>query len=260
MTTRPLSRSALLLTLALLASPLLAQTAGPAPEDGRWRFTVTPYLWATAQEGEASFKGLPPQPVEMSFGDIWDNLDFAALFAFEAHNGRWGVATDVVYMNLGAKIPRRVLDQPEPGVDLRQFVAEGVALYRVHRGAPREGLQSYVDLLAGARYNKVRAGLQAELIPDTERSFGWVDGLAGARFQAPLSPKVAVAGRADVAGFGSDFTWQARADLLVRLSEHWALEGGYRYIDTDYDEGTGTDRKLWSMVNKGPHLGVQIGW
>lgn len=116
-----LRRCALALSLALLASPLLAQPAAPTPDDGRWRFAVTPYLWATAQEGEASFKGIPPQPVELSFGDIWDNLDFAALFAFEAHNGRWGVATDVVYMNLGAKIPRRVLDLPEPAVDLRQF-------------------------------------------------------------------------------------------------------------------------------------------
>jgi hypothetical protein len=58
-------------------------------------------------EGEASFRGLPPQPVEMSFGDIWENLDFGALAAFEAHNGRWGLATDVVFMNLGAKIPLR---------------------------------------------------------------------------------------------------------------------------------------------------------
>jgi len=33
-----------------------------------------------------------------------------------------------------------------------------------------------------------------------------------------------------------------------------------RYIDVDYDKGTGTGRKLWSMVNKGPYLAVQIGW
>ena len=59
---------------------------------------------------------------------------------------------------------------------------------------------------------------------------------------------------------GSDLTWQARADLRAQLSTHWELGVGYRYIDTDYDEGTGTDRKLWSMVNKGPYLAVQIAW
>jgi hypothetical protein len=196
----------------------------------------------------------------MSFGDIWENLDFAALGAFEAHNGRWGVATDLVFMNLGATIPREVLGQPAPSVDSRQFVLEGDFLFRVHEGAPRERMRSYVDVVAGARYNKVRAGLQTSLIPDTERAFDWVDGVIGARFQAPLSAKVAIGGRADIAGFGSDLTWQAHADLRVQVSRHWAIGAGYRYIDIDYEEGSGPERKLWSMVNKGPYLGVQIGW
>lgn len=257
---------ALVAGLAVLAAtPVDAQTAAaPAaaaqPEDGAWRFAFTPYLWATSQKGEASFKGIPPQPIELSFGDIWENLDFAALGTFEAHNGRWGVATDLVFMNLGATIPVEVLGQRDLGVDSRQFVFEATALYRVHRGAPRDGMRSFVDLLAGARYNKVRAGIETSLIPDTERSFDWVDGVAGARFQAPLAEKVAIGGRADIAGFGSDLTWQVQADLRVRLSRHWGLAGGYRYIDIDYDKGEGRDRKLWDMVNKGPFLDVQIAW
>lgn len=257
---------ALVAGLAVLAAtPVAAQTAvapttAPPSEDGGWQYAFTPYLWATSQEGEASFKGIPPQPIELSFGDIWENLDFAALGAFEARKGRWGVATDLVFMNLGAKVPREVLGQPEPSVDSRQFVFEADVLYRFHRGAPREGMRSFADLLAGARYNKVRAGLQTALIPDTERSFDWVDGVIGARFQVPLAEKVAIGARADVAGFGSDFTWQAHADLRVQLSKHWGLGAGYRYIDIDYDEGTGADRKLWSMVNEGPYLAVQIAW
>ena len=254
------SRSALVLSLALVGSPLRAQSPTPPAADGRWHYAFTPYLWATSQKGEASFKGIPPQPIEMSFGDIWDNLDFAALGAFEANNGRWGVATDVVFMNLGAKVPREVLGQPEPSVDSRQLMFEADALYRLFRGAGGEGMGSYVDLVAGARYNKVRAGLQTSLIPDTERAFDWVDAVIGGRFQVPLARKVALGGRADIAGFGSDLTWQVHADLRVQLSTHWAIGAGYRYIDTDYDEGTGTERKLWSMVNKGPYLAVQIGW
>jgi len=257
--------AAMLALAALTAVPAAAQTAGAPPaaataDDGHWHYVFTPYLWTMSQKGEASFKGIPPQPIEMSFSDIWNNLDFPALGAFEAHNGRWGVATDLMYMNLGAKVPVSVLGQPEPSIDARQFTFEATALYRVYRGAPREGMRSYVDLVAGARYNKVRAGLQTSLIPDTERSFDWVDGVIGARSQLPLAKKVAIGGRADIAGFGSDLTWQAHADLRVQLSQHWALGAGYRYIDTDYDKGTGADRKLWSMVNKGPYLAIQIGW
>ena len=32
---------------------------------------------------------------------------------------------------------------------------------------------------------------------------------------------------------------------------------GYSF---DYDKGTGADRKLWSMVNKGPYLVAQVSW
>ena len=248
-------------------APSRAQaTASAAPpaaatDDGRWHFALSPYLWTSTMKGEASFKGLPPQPVDVSWGDIWSNLDFGALASFEAHNGRWGVGADMVFMNLGAKVPLPdVLGQREPGVDSRQLVLEGDFLFRVVRGAPREGMRGYVDLVAGARYNKVSAQLETQVLPDTKRSFDWVDGVIGARFLAPLSRRVALGGRADVAGFGSDFTWQAHADLRFQLSRHWALGAGYRYIDTDYDEGTGTERKLWSIVNEGPYLGVQIAW
>ena len=200
---RSLRALPLAVALALVGSPLRAQSTAAGPDDGRWHYAFTPYLWASAMEGEASFKGLPPQPVEMSFGDVWENLDFGALAGFEAHNGRWGLATDVVFMNLGAKVPLpEMLGQAEPGVDSRQFVAEADFLFRVHRGAPRQGMRSFVDLVAGARYNKVSA----------------------------------------------------------QISDHWTLGGGYRCIDTDYDKGSGTDRKLWSMVSKGPYLGVQIDW
>jgi hypothetical protein len=167
----------------------------------------------------------------------------------------------MVFMNLGAKVPLPdVLGQREPGVDSRQLVIEGAFLFRVVHGAAREGMRGYVDLVAGPRYNKGSAQLETQVLPDTKQSFDWVDGVVGARFLAPLSRRVALAGRADIAGFGSDFTWQAHADLRFQLSRHWGIGAGYRYIDTDYDEGTGTDRKLWSIVNKGPYLGVQIAW
>jgi opacity protein-like surface antigen len=59
---------------------------------------------------------------------------------------------------------------------------------------------------------------------------------------------------------GGKATWQAYADLRFRLSEHWSVGAGYRYIDTDYDQGRGTDRRLWSIVNKGPYAGVRLAW
>jgi outer membrane receptor protein involved in Fe transport len=164
-------------------------------------------------------------------------------------------------MNLGAKVPLPdVLGAREPGVDSRQLMAEADLLYRVHEGAATPGFRSSVDLVAGVRYNRVSAQLETSILPDTKRSFDWLDAVAGARFLAPLSPRVALAARVDLAGFGSDLTWQALADVRIRLSQRWTLGAGYRYIDTEYDQGSGSGRKLWRMVNKGPWFGAQVGW
>jgi hypothetical protein len=36
--------------------------------------------------------------------------------------------------------------------------------------------------------------------------------------------------------------------------------GGRLTAPWQADEGEGTERKLWSMVNKGPYLAVQVAW
>lgn len=257
-------RKAVLAGVAVLvlagAVPAAAQTADSGADDARWHFALTPYLWGMSAKGTVSFKGIPEQPVDASFGDILSNFNFGFLGRTEGRKGRWGFATDLTYMNLGAKIPvRTVLERFEPEVDMRQFAGEAVGFYRLHRSAGK-GAPGYVDVLAGARYNEVSSRLQGADFEGTKRSLSWVDGLVGMRFAAPLGEKWALSGRGDVAGFGSQLAWQLEGDLWFHLSPRWAISAGYRYIDTDYDKGTGTDRKVWKIVNQGPLLSAVYGW
>ncbi len=246
--------------MALCGSPLLARSAAGAPEEDGWRFAFSPYLWASGMEGEAALKGLPPQPVEMSFGDVWSNLDFAALGAFEARRGRLGIGTDLVFMNLGAKVPLPdVLGHREPGIDVRQLMAEADVFYRAFSRASGHGRQAFVDVLAGARYSSVSAQLETSVLPDTRRSFGWVEAVVGARGEAPLSRRLAIAGRADAA-IGSEVSWQFLGDLKFRVSQHWRIGAGYRYAEAHHEEGEGSARKLWSMTSQGPYFGAQVEW
>ena len=62
-------------------------------------------------------------------------------------------------------------------------------------------------------------------------------GQGGARVRGPRQPNTTLS----TSGFG--------AGLSGRLTAPWQA-----------DKGEGTERKLWSMVNKGPYLGVQTGW
>lgn len=252
---------ALVLGLVSAGRTVGAQTSASGADDSKWHFALTPYLWGTSMKGTASFLGIPEQPVEASFGDIWSNLDFAFLGRLEARKGQWGLATDTVFMNLGARIPVGVvLGKLEPEVDMRQFAAEGIAFYRFHGRAPAKGTAGFVDLLAGARYNSVSGQLKGKEFERTRRELTWTDALAGVRFQAPMGARWSFAGRGDVAGFGSKLTWQLEGNLWYGLSQRWALGAGYRYLDTDYDKGTGINRKVWKMVNQGPVISFVYGW
>jgi hypothetical protein len=247
------------LALLLLTPPLRAQTAGA--DDDRWHFAVAPYFWVAGLSGTVSFKGIPEQPVDASFSDVIENFDIGVATRFDARKGRWGLAADFNYLNLGASIPaREVLGHFEPEVDLRQLITEADVFYRAYQGRQAEGVPAFFDVLAGARYNGMRTQIRGSEFEGTKRTFDWVDGVAGIRFQAPLGRKVTVGGRGDIAGFGSDFTWQLQGDLAFHLSPRWALSGGYRYCDVDYDKGTGLDRKVYKIATSGPVVGFVYAW
>lgn len=248
-------------SLLLLAAPLRAQSAASGADDDRWHFALVPYFWTAGISGTVSFKGIPPQPVEASFSDVIENFDFGFASRFEGRKGRWGFATDLLYMNLGAKIPvGEVLGRLEPEIDVRQLVGEADAFYRAHRGPQTEGVPAFVDVLVGARYNGMSSQLEGPEFEGTKRTFDWVDAVVGVRWQAPLGRKVTFGGRGDIAGFGSDFTWQLQGDLAFHLSPRSALLGGYRYYDVDYDKGSGLDRKVYKIATKGPLVAFVYGW
>jgi hypothetical protein len=136
------------------------------------------------------------------------------------------------------------------------------------RARPRRwttaGISRFVDLLAGARYMSNRAGLAVErdgdAIAGTEKSLGWVDALAGVRVRLPLGGKVALHARGDVAGLGSDFSWNLQGGFEVALGNRWKTGAGYRYLDVDYDKGQAADRRIWKTTYQGPYLFFAYAW
>jgi hypothetical protein len=66
-----------------------APPSAPAPAGSEWTFTIAPYLWAAGLQGDIGLFGRQPVHVDMSFGDIFDNLRFGGMVVGEAHNGTW---------------------------------------------------------------------------------------------------------------------------------------------------------------------------
>ncbi len=66
-----------------------------APSD-KWQFAIIPYLWLMGINGKTTIKGRTSN-LNVSFGDIWDNLDFAAEVHIEAWKDRYGFFIDTSF-------------------------------------------------------------------------------------------------------------------------------------------------------------------
>ena len=257
-----------LLALALLAPvlPAVAQTAQPtAAMDGKWHFTVIPYVWMTGIKGDVSVANLVEVPVDASFSDILSDFDFGLQGHFEARKNRIGFAVDVMYTNLGVPVASSapVVGRLDLHADVRQTFAEGLFLYRVAQGG-RADNPANLDVLAGGRYTNTRTRLTAtgpagiEYDGDSQ-DLDWVDALAGVRFRAPLGSRLAFLGRADVAGFGSKLTWNLEGDLAFRAGDRWAIGAGWRHLDIDYEED-GAPAKQFDIAYDGPRVWFAYAW
>jgi len=102
----------------------LPMPAGAAVDmyDGRWHYTVAPYLWVPTINGTLNFAapgslgnlggggmlggGLPSgTTVGVTLGPsaLFSNLNFGFLGYFEARKANWSVFTDVIYMSLSSQ-------------------------------------------------------------------------------------------------------------------------------------------------------------
>ena len=92
---------ALAATLSCLAA-LLTNHPSSAQSSDEWRFQAIAYVYLPSVDGETTFPssgGAGGASVDAS--KLLENLNFAFMGSFEASNGRWGMFTDVIYLDFG---------------------------------------------------------------------------------------------------------------------------------------------------------------
>jgi len=222
----------------------------PPPETSGWTFTGAAYLWAAGIDGKSGAFGLPPQDVDISFGDVLNNLDFAFMGLGEARNGRFSVGMDIAYAALGTTVdtPFGIIAD-DIDVSVQTLMATGVAGYAVVDTGT-----SHVDLIAGARVwwidNTLDVNAGGVQIASFSDGDTWVDPLVGAKFKADLGSDFYVSGWGMVGGFGvaSDFMWDVLGGVGYEMSESVSLFGGYRAVGVDYSN----DGFVYDVVQHGP--------
>lgn len=280
-------RCAAAFPLAFLASPALAQDdAGPEPaqvasampiaatDEGfrmpspideeaeqqtgtGWEVTVTPYIWFSGLNGEVGvFPALPPVDVDISFGDVLENLKIAGMVALTVRKDRFVVLADVSYIDLGTSRDVGIRDPSflEIELDTETFTSTLAAGYRAVDQGPM-----FVDVLAGARISSVNtelalSGPVRSLVADSSET--WVDPVVGARAHVPLGGNWALALYGDIGGFGvsSDVTWQLLGTVQFAVSRSVRLAAGWRHYAVDYQEGA----FIYDVSMSGPIVGASF--
>ncbi|MCB1859229.1 MAG: hypothetical protein KDI63_13190 [Gammaproteobacteria bacterium] len=242
---------------------LFLNASGAVAATDEWQFEVTPYLLAAGMDGTAGVRDHTAD-VDMSFSDIWNDLEGAFMALFTAQKGPWTLGLEGVYMKLEDDKIRTVTGpgglisiNGELDVTAKLYVFQGTVGYRVLDDT------TLVDVLGALRYTKLDLDAKVDVAfappifsgsAGADGSESWTDFAVGARVVHPLSDKVSLLGYADVGAGGSDLTYQLVGGINWEFRKDFVAKLGYRYLSWDYEENGNT----WDIAVAGPYLGLGI--
>lgn len=226
---------------------------------GGWDFSLTPYLWAAGIDGQVTLQG-NTVPVDVGFDELFDNLETALTLHFEASKRSWGLFLDTSYIKLESEFESVLRPGPVPGARVGGLAALDYALVEaaVFRrwGNERGGW----DVLFGLRYWDFEQNVTRILVPGLELSGGgsrsWTDLMVGFRYNASPSDRWLIRVRYDIAGLGSELTWNTSLIFHYFFPKLVSLAFGYRYLDLDYTDGSGGELFAMDLAMDGPVLGI----
>ena len=238
---------------ALPASARAADVAAPADTSG-WTFTTAAYLWGASLDGKSGVFGLPPQDVELSFGDILEDLQFAVMGLGEARKGPFVLGMDLTYTKVSSTVdsPRGVLFD-DISIDTTSWMVTGFGGYSIF-----DNDVARIDLIGGARYWSVNTEFELESKRQqldgrtAEDGASWVDPLVGAKMLVDVTPDFYISAWGMIGGFdvGSELMWDVMAGAGYRFTDAFSVFGGYRAVSVDYDD----DGFVYDVVQQGPVL------
>lgn len=248
-------------------APAVATEEKPGSQSG-WEFQAAPYLWAIALNGDATVKGQEAD-VEVSFSDIWDELNIALMLEYEARKGHWGLWGNTIYANLGKSNADVDGIKIEPTAKVLWQGAGGfyrLGTWDLAESSGKNTPSVTVDTYLGVRYTYLDLSLDIKGFDNVDGDKHWVEPLAGVRTQWALSEKWAINLAGDIGGvaFGSDFAWDAFGLVGYRFNlfgeDNARAFAGYRALSQDYTDGSGDDKFKWDVTLYGPVLGLVINF
>jgi len=246
----------IILMVMMLVCFSASALAGEQAEEGNWDFNLAPlYLWMVDMEGTLGVGPVTSYP-DVPFSDIFDNLESVFTVHFEGmHRSNWGFFFDYSYLDIGASGPGP--QGTTINIDMASTIVEVGGLYRIKNGPHN------FDMLGGVRYTKLEPDVTITP-PGGKRGLSedWYDPIVGVRYFYDFGNKWMLSARGDIGGFGvgCDFTWNVAALVHFQPWKNVGFVAGYRALDQDYEDGSGSSRFAYDMRLAGPLLGLNIVW
>ena len=252
------------LILAVFAPSVPAEEK--ADEESGWEFQVAPYMWFLSAEGDVTVKG-QKSDVDISFDEIWDELNIAGMVAYDARKGNLGFWGNTIYANLGnsTKVEGIRID---PSVNLLWQGLGGfyrLGTWNLTDAPGKKAATVTADTYFGARYTYLGIKLDIDGFPNKDRDKHWVEPILGVRTYWDLPKRWTFMLAGDIGGvaFGSDFAWQTFGLIGYRFAlfskeNNARVLAGYRALSQDYTNGSGDDKFEWDVTLHGPILGLVI--
>ncbi|HEX2971653.1 MAG TPA: hypothetical protein VHP11_04940 [Tepidisphaeraceae bacterium] len=244
--------------ILLLALPILLLNFTPsdllaAEPDGQWHLDANLGLWGLAADGTVGV-GRVQADVDLSFSDLIEHTNFAAMGGIELTKSNWVVDFNGIYAELSGNEsgPRDLVDID---VDAQMGIADlavGYTLVRTKLGT----MPLTLTPALGVRYTYLSLELDPERLRSVSNHEDWWDPYVGGRVVLSLTPNLNWRTEGTIGGFsvGSDLTWSAATYLDWKLSKSITLNIGYRALAWDFENANFE----WDITMHGPWLGLTI--
>ena len=260
---------------ALLPVTAAAQTM-PSASDGKWQTTVSMYGWVPEIDGKVNLPGGGTGDLHVGMSDVISHLKMTFMGAIDVHNGRWGVFTDFIYVDIGGAksntknftvggITLPATATTDLSLDFKAIVWSVAGAYRVASDPAWS-----MDIIGGARMLKARPTFQYTITGD----IGPVPLPGGRAGSIEVNETVwdGIVGVKGIYAFGDQKRWFAPyyADVGTGQTKlTWQVAGGvgyrydwgsvallYRYLDYEAKSG----KPVADLSMGGPQIGIVFRW
>ena len=236
--------------LGLLAFLFTAQPVLAAEESNdEWKYHGSIYLWGS----DIHLEDADGDDNEISFNDIVETLDIAAMGGFGAQKDKLGFQIDAIYLDTTDSDNNTL----RPGitltdVELTAIILTPMATYRVVDDG-----QINLALLGGVRYLDMDINAKFDSISDAGDDASTTDGVIGFRGDVKLNKNWYLPFYYDVGKGDSALTYQAFAAIVYKYSS-FDLGAGYRYLKFKFDDDEDFGGLLNHLIIQGPQIGAKF--